>query len=83
MNFLGLEVLIGSTPDSRTSAGLGDTRIFLTAYFTPETGAYTGFAFAIRPTSPPVNATYLRSQNTYGNYTGPTPSGLISLIFLY
>lgn len=74
-----MEILIGPTPDSSTTARLGDTRIFLSAFYTIETGVYTGFAYAIRPVSPPVNATYLRSQNQYGNYTGTVPTGNSSI----
>ncbi len=76
----GVEVLIGPSPNSRTSAGLGDTRIFLTANVDPA-GIFTGFAYAIRPKSPAVNGTYLRTQDIFGNYTGKLANGVIIVLF--
>lgn len=71
----GVEILIGPSPSSRTSPGVGDTRIVITGTYT-ETGSYVGYAFACRPASPPVDPTYLRGQDVYGNYSGPTLPGM-------
>lgn len=69
INNEGVEVLIGPTPTGRREGERGDTRILLTAVV-KESGQYEGYAFACRPSSPPVNASFLRPQDIYGNYTG-------------
>lgn len=72
--FKGVEILLEPKPNTRYSPTVGDTRIFITATYI--NNAYTGYAYAIRPSSSSskYNTTLLRTQIRDGNYSGPISS---------
>lgn len=72
----GLEILLGPLGPTRTSPTAGDTRLFFTAK-KDANGTLVGYAYACRPASPDISATYttdMRALLYTGAFTGTAPA---------